>query len=121
MTIDDQIAVMQAFRDGKEVQSCGRNNKDWTSTPFPAWDWVCFKYRIKPEPKLVPLCQSDIPDDAVFRRATDSGKSRYLPQEIHETGVQIALNFISYESLMDEWEMRSTSSSRNWHRCFKSA
>lgn len=52
------IEVMQAFVDGKAVQvdynSDFSRNEDWTGTDWPIWDWMKFKYRIKPvEPKEI--------------------------------------------------------------------
>lgn len=54
------IAVMQAFVDGKQIQSQGRKCGDWlninhSSGVTPAWDWSNFNYRVAPEPeKKVP-------------------------------------------------------------------
>lgn len=51
-TIEEKIAVMQAFADGKEIEftpnsSCGV----WTSCKDPNWDWPMYDYRIKEKPK----------------------------------------------------------------------
>lgn len=50
MTTQEQIAIMQAYVDGKEIEFCD-GTKNWQSTSAPAWDWCLFDYRVKPEPK----------------------------------------------------------------------
>lgn len=54
-TIDEMVAVMQAYKDGKEIESrphipCS----EWHHAGKPGWDWSCIDYRVKPEPKYVP-------------------------------------------------------------------
>lgn len=50
--IENQIAVMLHFADGGKVQY--RNSKGaWEDIPNPYWNWSCWNYRIKPEPKTV--------------------------------------------------------------------
>lgn len=46
------IAVMQAFADGKEIEVRPVGTDDWVPALTPVWNWSCFEYRIKPEPKL---------------------------------------------------------------------
>jgi hypothetical protein len=47
------IKVMQAYVDGKTVQArygaVQRNEGNWHAVN-PHWDWVCYEYRVKPEP-----------------------------------------------------------------------
>jgi len=47
MNIHEQIAVMQAFADGKEIEFNWGGG--WQLCPKPAWDWSKLNYRIKPE------------------------------------------------------------------------
>ena len=58
MTTEEKIKVMQAYVDGKQIQT--RSNliknslfkSDWVDMSIePSWDWVINDYRIKPEPK----------------------------------------------------------------------
>lgn len=51
MTIDEQIAVMQAFKEGKEIESMIMNGTQWYETTTPSWDFSTFYYRVKPEPE----------------------------------------------------------------------
>lgn len=54
MEIKEQIAVMQAFAEGKEIEVRPLGSNDWVTTLTPGWNWSCFEYRIKIEPKLRP-------------------------------------------------------------------
>ena len=54
--IDHMIAVMQAAKEGKAIQSRHRPHRDidvcWRDAPEPGWDWATYDYRIKPaEPR----------------------------------------------------------------------
>ena len=55
--IDHMIAVMQAAKEGKAIQSRHRPSRDidvcWRDAPKPSWDWATFDYRVKPEPRRV--------------------------------------------------------------------
>jgi hypothetical protein len=49
-TTSEKIAVMQAFLDGKEIESLPRigGTGKWVAWPEPKWDWDCCDYRVKP-------------------------------------------------------------------------
>lgn len=48
-TIDEMIAVMKAYQEGKEIEfRCnGSVFKEWEKTDSPAWNWGVNDYRIK--------------------------------------------------------------------------
>ena len=53
-TIEEKIAVMQAFKEGKEIEFAPNSiDKIWVSCKGPDWDWdwSMYDYRIKEEPK----------------------------------------------------------------------
>ena len=53
-TIQEKIAVMQAFADGKRVEYRDKDTPgDWRIAAFPCWDWEDFDYRIKSEPRRI--------------------------------------------------------------------
>ena len=60
MGIKEQIAVMQAFAEGKKIEIRDRYNKEWSNIEDPTWDWVGFDYRIKPEPKFRPYAFEEL-------------------------------------------------------------
>jgi len=51
--IDDMIAVMQAHKEGREIQvrekSSSSNEEEWYDIRRPAWDWYSNDYRVKQE------------------------------------------------------------------------
>lgn len=60
MTTKEKIAVMQAFEEGKVIEVCGVAPGQWAIATGPNWNWASYSYRIKPEPRMVPLEMSDI-------------------------------------------------------------
>ena len=68
--IDHMLAVMQAAKEGKAIQSRHRPHRDidvcWRDAPKPSWNWATFDYRIKPaEPRRlwVNQCPSGVLSD----------------------------------------------------------
>ncbi|TXH54256.1 MAG: hypothetical protein E6Q97_11380 [Desulfurellales bacterium] len=53
MTPDEIIAVVQAFKAGKEIelQPKAKEPTQWMLTTSPGWDFYHFNYRVRPEPK----------------------------------------------------------------------
>jgi hypothetical protein len=49
-TLDEMIAVMQAAKEGKEIESRALHGQYivWDACLKPVWDWKCFEYRVKP-------------------------------------------------------------------------
>lgn len=57
MTTKEKIEVMQAYLDGKQIQTRRlRRDKggwaDWPNEGEPVWDFWSCEYRIKPEPRI---------------------------------------------------------------------
>jgi len=53
-TLQEKIAVMQAFAEGENVEYRGIYSTDdyeWQDMPTPSWDWNSFEYRVKREPR----------------------------------------------------------------------
>lgn len=51
-TIEEKIAVMQAYVDGKTIECYGYSYlNNWTEVENPRWDWWNYDYRVKQEPK----------------------------------------------------------------------
>ena len=48
MNIHEQIAIMQAFADGKEIECHIKHAKtNWSPIKNPSWNWAGCDYRIK--------------------------------------------------------------------------
>ena len=45
MKIEEQIAVMQAFEEGKEIEIYDGLKKEWVDIENPNWDWSNCVYR----------------------------------------------------------------------------
>lgn len=54
MTTKEKIAVMQAYLDGKQIQTRRIDRDDWWDNDCPTWDWERCVYRIKPEEEEKP-------------------------------------------------------------------
>jgi len=69
MTTQEQIAIMQAYVDGKQVEFCNPKSEDgWNLIHKPSWDWSEYEYRVKvaPEPKRIPRTMADLPEGGVL-------------------------------------------------------
>lgn len=53
-TIDEMLEVMQAFKDGKEIECKSILQNEWLPAVGPLWNWCDCDYRVKSEPKYVP-------------------------------------------------------------------
>ena len=52
------LPIFQAFANGKQIQFL-ESNGSWRDCPNPGWSPELYKYRIKPESKLVPFTFED--------------------------------------------------------------
>ena len=50
MTIEEMIKVMEAFKDGKQIQSRCDDTEEWLNVIPSAWNFDKFEFRVKPEP-----------------------------------------------------------------------
>jgi len=63
----EAIRVMQAYVDGKEIESVSRMGIVWMRAPEPCWDWLNCDYQIKPTPVLRPWTEDEVPLGAWMR------------------------------------------------------
>lgn len=74
-TIDEMIAVMTAYKNGKEIECKCKNMPcaDWFTIEKPSWDWSCCDYRVKQEPHYVPYDSVlEVERDKWFRQKSDT-------------------------------------------------
>lgn len=109
MGINQQIAVMQAFAEGKKIEIRGRRSKEWSDIEDPSWDWVGFDYRIKPEPKLRPYTFEELQAEMAKGKIAVKTKGEshiFIISQVHDDfkeGYQIQLSDwrqISYKQLL---------------------
>lgn len=58
MKVNEQIAIMKAYEDGKPIEKKGQDDTEWKSIEYIEdypFDFFCEQYRIKPEPKYRPF------------------------------------------------------------------
>lgn len=71
ITTDKMIKVMQAFSEGKDIQCKEINDNDYDAwySCNPAWDWVNYEYRVKPEPTYNPYQNDEEMLEDIKKRA----------------------------------------------------
>ena len=57
--IEEKIAVMQAFADGKEIEVRNSKSTGYYLCKEPLWDWSSSDYRIKTTPEYIPFTFED--------------------------------------------------------------
>lgn len=75
-TIDEMIAVMTAFKEGKKIECVqkGSGFDPYLYVEEPCWDWPNYDYRVKPESKYRPYkdaeeCFADVKKHGGWIRA----------------------------------------------------
>lgn len=58
-SIDEMIAVMQAYKDGKTIEELYYMDTEWKVVEKPLWNFNNYDYRVKSEPKYVPYDSVD--------------------------------------------------------------
>ena len=71
----ESIRIMQAYVDGKEVETM--YNGIWSLAHAPRWDWDDHDYRIKPTPVFRPWTADEVPLGAQARNR-EHPKTRWL-------------------------------------------
>jgi hypothetical protein len=108
MTIDEQIAVMQGYKDGKSVQMARKGNtraEKWVDQDYPVFDFSQYDFRLKPEPEPPKYEPFSFEDDLVGKivvlqnmyKAMISGQS---PSSVHISGYD---NPVFYNDLLRGW------------------
>lgn len=58
MKVNEQIAIIKAYEDGKTIEKKGQDDTEWKSIEYIEdypFDFFCEQYRIKQEPKYRPF------------------------------------------------------------------
>jgi hypothetical protein len=101
----EAIKVMQAFVDGKEVQSM--YDGKWASVTVPRWSWDDTQYRIKPTPTIRPWTADEVPLGAWMRIKSDR-EYRFL--------ISNTESFSGREHWLEDFE-HSTDGGKTWKPC----
>ena len=124
-TVDEMFAVIQAAKGGKQIQywfsQYGNFAEDGTwinCVDAPVFNFSDYIYRVKPEPKKVPLAQADIPlDRPVWIKHTDGELDLIIG--INDTRVRSWYTSYSYESLYTRGCSISFDGGKTWQPCWK--
>ena len=101
----EAIRVMQAFVDGKEVETM--YNGIWSLAHAPRWDWDDHDYRIKPTPVLRPWTADEVPLGAWMR-------SKHNPQD------RMLIHWVNSQADRELWlgkNEHSTDGGKTWLPC----
>jgi hypothetical protein len=101
----EAIRIMQAFVDGKEVESLYGGK--WALACIPRWDWDDTDYRIKPTPVLRPWTADEVPLGAWIR----------YKRALHDRSI---LAWTSNQADRDMWldeREHSIDGGKNWLPC----
>ncbi|NEM46183.1 MAG: hypothetical protein G3W66_19880 [Xanthomonas perforans] len=72
-TLVEMIAVMQAAERGELIEVAHQRRGDWVPDSTPSWDWVCYDYRVKPQPKIIWV--NEYSRDSVAHLTEDDAKA----------------------------------------------
>ena len=102
-TIEEKIAVMQAFADGKTIEYSIKSDKleDWIITESPFWDWLRIDYRVKEEPKqpeYVPFSFEDA--EFLIGKVVKSKNENWVEMIIWCSDTSTSVN--DYETLLSD-------------------
>ena len=118
------LPLVQALADGKTIEMHQRKSCSWIGMPELDFSFPPDKYRIKPEPVLVPLGPEDVPPGSAFRWPEWSDGAWKITHEIDREriyfpcGVKPAGNSSTYEDLM--WEsVEIQRPGEDWTACSK--
>lgn len=98
-TIEEKIAVMQAFADEKDVEYYNTSTEKWCKTKDPVWDWIRYDYRVKKQPEYIPFTFEDA--EFLIGKAVKSKDEKWIKMLI-SFDEDYASN-ISYETLLRDF------------------
>jgi hypothetical protein len=100
----EAIRVMQAFVDGKDVQSMYEGK--WSLVHVPRWNWDDTQYRIKPTPVLRPWTADEVPLGSIMRTKGLEGRCIIIDTETSDD-----------RSYWLNAREHSTDGGKTWHPC----
>lgn len=118
------LPLVQALADGKtiEMRSSSRDNV-WVEWETVGWGNPPNYYRIKPEPKTVPLGPEDVPPGSVFRPVSFKENEYYNPLHVgmHMISLADTVLFTRKWAQMHEDGWLIKRPGQDWQPCSKQA
>ena len=101
MNIDNMIAVLTAYKEGKEIEIDIHQSWHTVGKNYKEFDFVNKTYRIKPEPKLIPFDYNDDLVGKVVKHKKINFKSTIASQYNDCCG--LSGNLVSYGELLNDY------------------
>jgi len=98
MTHNEMIAVIQADRDGKEVEWRPTGAERWRLAT-PLWDFDTCEYRIKPEPKAIWV--NEYEDGSLRGHNTEQCADRYCRNAVGDVGDDVVRAAVKYQEVTE--------------------
>lgn len=118
------LEVTQAHINGKDIEVQRKSDIGrwfgYNNDGSPMWNWEVFNYRIKPQPKTVPLTADDIPSVCWLRKKgnTVGVVLQYLVVRVGFTEIAFGQDSsLSFYDLANGWEY--SSDRKVWKPCHK--
>lgn len=114
MTIEEKIAVMQAYADGKKIEYKLKTKDNWCINPNPDWNWGACEYRVKSEKKIRPYTfeelQAEMAKGKIAVKQLEETRIITITDVMHHyngyvKSVELAgSSIISFEQLMEGYQ-----------------
>ena len=125
-TVDEMFAVIQAAKGGKQIQywfsQYGNFAEDGTwinCVDAPVFNFSDYIYRVKPEPKKVPLTQADIPLDRPVWLNRCQRSSSQLIVLVEPAGLCVHNDFFRFDILQNSMFTITFDGGKTWQKCEK--
>jgi hypothetical protein len=112
----EAIKVMQAYVNGKTIESYSTLYLEWRVAPSPSWNFAEKRFRIKPTDTLRPWTADEVPLGAWIRYKENNQSIRMMIVCNRENGLCGYGTDFPYDYLRDEME-HSTDGGKTWHPC----
>ena len=111
------LPLIQALADGKTIE-CQNTESTWVNSANPSFHRTPERYRIKPEPVMVPLGPEDVPPGSGMRSI--GGTQWWTVSSVAKTQVNLGQNgWSTYEALQKCFEIKRPG--EDWMPCHKPA
>lgn len=101
-TIEEKIAVMQAFREGKEIQLRLLIDSKYYDCKNPGWNWDNYDYRVKGEPKQPEYIPFSFEDWEIMVDRIVKHKTKPIIEKL-TSFFDDSVNAIFYNELLEEF------------------
>ena len=98
------IAVIEAAKEGKKIQSKPKHSLVEYADTKPTWNFDTFDYRVKPEPTIRPYANAgeffaDMKEHGPYLKDKEVG-NWFLPIRISDNGVWSSYDYFEYDRML---------------------